>query len=120
MDRDRAPREVGVERVGGARSLGAGGAAASSGAVAPEVASDTVTPTPTAASGRPFGLPEPTTLAWQDLIDLPGQILPPQTVYHLRNAGREAMLAVYSLWRNVRKATEGTPEQKVRKHIEVE
>jgi hypothetical protein len=30
------------------------------------------------------------------------------------------MLAVYSLWRNVRKATEGTPEQKVRKHIEVE
>ena len=120
MDRDRAPRGVGVGRVGEGRSLGTGGAAASSDAVASDVTSHTVTPTHTAASGKAFGLPEPTTLTWQDLIDLPGQILPPQTVHHLRNAGREAMLAVYSLWRSVRKATEGTPEQKVRKHIEVE
>jgi hypothetical protein len=95
-------------------------AAAGPDASGPGVTPGGATPTPTAASGRPFGLPEPAILTWQDLFDLPGQILPPQTVYHLRNAGREAMLAAYSLWRNVRKATADSSENKVRKHIELE
>ena len=78
------------------------------------------TSTPTSASGGPFSLPDPTVLNWQDLLDLPSQVLPAETVYHLRNAGREAMLAAYSLWRGIRNAAPGSPDERVRKHIEVE
>lgn len=121
MDRDHAPRDAQLDQVSEAHLPGDGGAAAAGpDAAGTGVTPRDVTPTPRAASGRPFGLPEPATLTWRDLIDLPGQILPPQTVYHLRNAGREAMLAAYSLWRNVRKSTAGTRENKVRKHIDVE
>ena len=63
-----------------------------------------------------------TVLTLQDLLELPGQILPPETVHHLKNAGREAMLAVFSLWRSIDKATKSKSQsgEKVRKHIEVE
>ena len=123
MDRDHAPRGAELEQVAQARLPDAAGARGAMARPDPVGTGDMpagATPTPTAASDRPFGLPEPTSLTWQDLLDLPGQVLPPQTVYHLRNAGREAMLAAYTLWRNVRKATERTPEDKLRKHIEVE
>jgi hypothetical protein len=49
-----------------------------------------------------------------------GAILPDETIRHAKAAGRETMLAVYSLWRNVERASKGPPEEKVRKHIEVE
>jgi hypothetical protein len=120
MDRDHAPRDARLEQVAQAQPLDAFEAGAGPDAAGSGVAPGRATPTPTADSGRPFGLPEPSTLTWQDLIDLPGQILPPQTVYHLRNAGKEAMLAAYSLWRNVRKATADQSQGKVRKHIDVE
>jgi hypothetical protein len=124
MDRDHAPQSTELEQVAEAHlpdALGAKAGPVSGGTV------DTAggapvgsTPTPTATSGRAFDLPKPTVLTWQDLLDLPGQILPDETVYHLRNAGREALLAAYSLWRNIRKAAAGPPEDKVRKHIDVE
>ena len=49
-----------------------------------------------------------------------GAVLPDETVRHFKAAGRETMLAVYSLWRNVDRATKGPPQEKARKHIEVE
>ena len=124
MDRDYAPQSTEREQVAEAHlpdAIGAEAGPDSRGtADTARGAAAGSTPTHTESSGRAFSLPEPTVLTWQDLLDLPGQVLPPQTVYHLRNAGREAMLAAYTLWRNVRKATERTPEDKVRKHIEVE
>jgi hypothetical protein len=65
-------------------------------------------------------LPEATQQVLQELIDLPGQILPAETVYHLKNAGRESLLALYSLWQNINRASKGASGEKVRKHIEVE
>jgi len=65
-------------------------------------------------------LPEATQQMLQELIDLPGQILPAETVYHLKNAGRESLLALYSLWQNINRASKGASGEKVRKHIEVE
>jgi hypothetical protein len=62
--------------------------------------------------------PESTVLTLQDLIDLPRQILPEETYRHLRNAGREALLAVFSLVSSMNKSTQGSG--KVRKHIDVE
>src|SRR5436305_14015037 len=41
--------------------------------------------------------PQPTLLTLQDLLDLPRQIIPEETYIHLRNACREALLAVVSL-----------------------
>jgi hypothetical protein len=64
--------------------------------------------------------PEAAQQVIQELIDLPGQILPAETVSHLKNAGRETLLALYSLWQNINRATSGAPEEKVRKRIEVE
>ena len=124
MDRDQAPHSAELEQVAeahlpGAVGTGPGPQAGATGGTTGETPGGS-TPTPRAASGRPLGLPEPTVLTWQDLIDLPSQLLPPKTVYHLRNAGREALLAAYSLWRNARKAAAGSSEEKVRKHIEVE
>lgn len=54
-----------------------------------------------------------------ELRDLPQRLLPEETVLHLKNAGREALLALYSLWRSIDAARLGK-ETKVRKHIDVE
>jgi hypothetical protein len=58
------------------------------------------------------------------MLGLPAQVLnavlPGETVRHFKAAGRETMLAVYSLWRNVDRAAKGPPQEKERKHIEVE
>ena len=75
--------------------------------------------TPVSPTGQRM-LPEATQQMLQELIDLPGQILPPETVRHLKNAGRETLLAVYSLWQNMNRASTGASGEKVRKHIEVE
>jgi hypothetical protein len=56
----------------------------------------------------------------QELIELPGRMLPPETVQHLKNAGKETLLAVYSLWQNINRTARGESGEKVRKHIEVE
>jgi hypothetical protein len=65
-------------------------------------------------------LPEATQQVLQELIELPGRMLPPETVEHLRNAGRETFLAFYSLWQSINRAAKGESGEKVRKHIEVE
>ncbi|MGA7729692.1 MAG: hypothetical protein WCD37_00320 [Chloroflexia bacterium] len=49
-----------------------------------------------------------------------GAVLPDESIRHFKAAGRETMLAVYSLWRNIDSATQGPPQEKVRNHIEVE
>lgn len=65
-------------------------------------------------------LPPATQQVLKELVDLPGQLLPPETIYHLKNASRESLLALYSLWQNINRAAKGTSGEKVRKHIEVE
>lgn len=65
----------------------------------------------------------PTVLTWQDLADLPRQILPEQTYRHLQNARAETALALFSLWKNFnksRQAAAGQAGQPRRKRIEVE
>ncbi len=62
---------------------------------------------------------EPTVLTWHDLADLPEQILPPETYKHLRNAGREALLALYSLWRAAESSSHNS-DVKARRRIDVE
>jgi hypothetical protein len=64
--------------------------------------------------------PGPTVLTLQDLIDLPGQILPEQTRYHLKNACREGALALFTLWQSINKAAQSQQGGKVRKKIEIE
>lgn len=58
------------------------------------------------------------------MLGLPMQVLdavlPDESKQHLKAAGRETMLAVYSLWRNVERSVKGPPPEKVRNHIEVE
>ena len=58
------------------------------------------------------------------MLGLPAQILttvlPDETVQHLKAAGREGLLAAYSLWRNVDKSINNQSGEKVRKRIEVE
>ena len=58
------------------------------------------------------------------MLGLPAQVLanvlPDETVQHLKAAGREGMLAAYSLWRNIDKNVKNQSGEKVRKHIEVE
>lgn len=56
----------------------------------------------------------------EELRDLPLRLLPEETVVHLKNAGREALLALYHLWRGIDSARSGQPAAKVRKHIDVE
>ena len=70
---------------------------------------------PSAAS---TGQPSLPTL--QELRDLPRRLLPEETYTHLQNAGREAALAVFSLWRSIDSARLGKQSEKVRKHIDVE
>jgi hypothetical protein len=74
------------------------------------------------AGGEPGASPRqgPTLLTLQDLIDLPGQILPEQTRYHLKNAYREGALALFSLWQSINKATQSQQGGKVRKKIDIE
>jgi hypothetical protein len=79
---------------------------------------------PSSVVGRPSSLSHtpsggPTVLTLQDLIDLPGQILPEETRMHLKKAGREAALALYSLWKSVN-SSQSSAGGKVRKHIDVE
>src|SRR6476660_6565220 len=64
--------------------------------------------------------PQTTVLTLQDLIDLPRQILPEQTYFHLRNAGREAILAVVSLVNSLSDSRRSSGNDKVRRHIDVE
>ena len=49
-----------------------------------------------------------------------GAVLPDESIRHFKAAGRETMMAVYSLWRSVERAAKGPPEEKARTHIEVE
>ena len=57
------------------------------------------------------------------MLGLPAQVLanvlPDETVQHLKAAGREGMLAAYSLWRNIDKSVKNQSGEKVRKRIEV-
>src|SRR5438270_13731099 len=71
-------------------------------------------------ASAPAWSPQPTVLTLQDLLDLPRQILPEQTYIHLQNAGREAILAVVSLFNSINKRQGSSRESKVRKHIDVE
>jgi len=64
--------------------------------------------------------PQPTVLTLQDLIDLPRQIIPEQTYVHLRNAGRETILAIISLVNGLNNSRQGPEDGKIRKHIDVE
>ena len=64
--------------------------------------------------------PQPTVLTLQDLVDLPRQILPEQTYVHLRNAGREAILAVVSLVNSLSSSRRSPEDDKVRRRIDVE
>lgn len=58
------------------------------------------------------------------MLGLPMQVLdsvlPEESKSHFKAAGREAMLAVYSLWRNIERSAKGPPQEKARSHIEVE
>jgi hypothetical protein len=68
----------------------------------------------------------PAGLTLQDLANLPGQILPEETYRHLRNAGREALLALVSLMESLNNSLHnseqgrGSPGGKVRRQIDVE
>jgi hypothetical protein len=64
--------------------------------------------------------PQPTVLTLQDLLDLPRQILPEQTYIHLRNAGREAILAVVSLLNSLSNSRRSAGDDKVRRRIDVD
>ena len=63
---------------------------------------------------------QPTVLTLQDLLDLPRQVLPEQTYFHLRNAGREAILAVVSLVNSLSSSRRSPEDDKVRRRIDVE
>jgi hypothetical protein len=64
--------------------------------------------------------PQPTVITLQDLIDLPRQIIPEQTYIHLRNAGREAILAIVSLVSGLNNSRRASEDSKIRKRIDVE
>jgi hypothetical protein len=63
-------------------------------------------------------------LTLQDLADLPRQILPEETYRHLKNAGREAILALVSLMESINssmhRSSKGSQGGKVRRQIDVE
>jgi hypothetical protein len=63
---------------------------------------------------------QPPFYTFQDIKDLPQRLLPEETVTHLKNAGREALMAVYTLWRSIDTTRQGQSGKKVRKHIDVE
>jgi hypothetical protein len=64
--------------------------------------------------------PQPTVLTLQDLLDIPRQIIPEQTYVHLRNAGREALLAIVSLVSGLNNTRRDPEDAKIRKRIDVE
>lgn len=99
MERENAPESAANKQPGGAEAEGEHSASA---------------PRPT-----PMGQ-GPTVLTWNDLLDIPRQILPEQTYIHLQNAGREAALAVFSLLKSIDASRREAEGGKVRKHIEVE
>lgn len=53
-------------------------------------------------------------------VQVLGAVLPEESKSHFKAAGRETMLAVYSLWRKIERSAKGPPPEKVRSHIEVE
>ena len=53
-------------------------------------------------------------------VQMLANVLPDETVQHLKAAGREGLLAAYSLWRKVDKTVKDQSGEKVRKRIEVE
>jgi hypothetical protein len=79
----------------------------------------TLQPTPTRAT-----TPQPTVLTLRDLADLPGQILPEETYRHLKNAGKEAVLALVSLMESINsslhRSSTTSKGGKVRRQIDVE
>ncbi len=77
-------------------------------------------PAPPGAGPARAASPEPAPLTMQDLLDLPRQMLPPETYRHLQNATREALMACYSLWRHLNKAASGNSGPKVRRRIDIE
>jgi len=68
--------------------------------------------------------PDPITLAVQDLLQIPRQVLPEATYTHLKNAGKEAFLAVVTLVESINGAINSprnsTADEKSVKHIDVE
>ncbi len=70
------------------------------------------------AQSSAYGRPEPVVLIIRDLLDLPRQVLPEQTYVHLKNAGKEALLAVVSLVNSFNGSS--SDGGKKRKHIDVE
>jgi hypothetical protein len=68
--------------------------------------------------------PDPVTLAVQDLLQIPRQVLPEATYTHLKNAGKEAFLAVVTLIESINSAINNprkyTADEKSVKHIDVE
>jgi hypothetical protein len=65
-----------------------------------------------------YGWPEPVVLVIRDLLDVPRQVLPEQTYVHLKNAGKEALLAVVSLVNSFSAKSSG--DGKTRRRIDVE
>jgi hypothetical protein len=79
----------------------------------------------TAVQSHYYGRPEPVALVIRDLLDLPRQILPEQTYVHLKNAGKEALLAVVSLLDSLNEGSGGGKHvlersEGTRRHIDVE
>lgn len=72
------------------------------------------------SKGWAWQRPAPTVLTWQDLADLPRQILPEETYIHCKNARTEAALALFSLWQNINNSRNRSKRQTRRRRIEVE
>ena len=72
------------------------------------------------SKGRTWLRPTPTVLTWQDLVDLPRQILPEETYRHCQNARTEAALALFSLWQSINNSRKRSGDQTRRRRIEVE
>jgi len=73
-----------------------------------------------ASTGWAWLRPTPTVLTWQDVADLPRQILPEETYRHCKNARTEAVLALFSLWKSINNSRKGSSGQPRHRRIEVE
>jgi hypothetical protein len=82
---------------------------------------DIVVRKPAADPARPAtdGQPDPIVLVVREILDLPRQILPEKTYTHLKNAAREATLAIVSLVDSLNSSTRATGD-KTPRHIDVE
>ena len=103
-----------------AQNLGEGAGNTQAPAVGAQRRQDSVASLLPTTQRRQSILPEATEQMLQELADLPGRLLPAETVHHLKNAGRETVLAIYSLWQSANRAARAESGEKVRKHIEVE